>query len=178
MRALRLFLILLPFLSYAGACGAVAVWVYGDSGLPVAVVVETPSGFTTVEVAGRSPVLLPPDQRPVLPRSDAATSARGSMYKREGKTCFFNPEPRTTLGEGLIPCYRVDGVGNRVEYQPGGVDDAGSLYQDVYVVDGQTVLPKRSTRLGFVEAALGWVPANLAGLIALRVARRIRRRLP
>ena len=121
---------------------------------------------------GRSPVVLPPEQHPVLPRSDADQRARGDIkHQREGKPCIINPEPLATLPADSTPCFRVAGAGNEVRYQPGMVDDAGSLVEDRYVVDGQTVRPTRATRLSFVPAALGWIPANLVGWTAFRLLR-------
>ena len=77
-----------------------------------------------------------------------------------------------------IDCYRIKGGRPEVSYHPGGVDDAGSLYEDIYVVDGQVVTPRRTVRLGFFDSLLGWVPAAVVAAVVFRLMRAIFARLP
>jgi hypothetical protein len=177
MRGLRWLLLLLPQLAWLSTCSTIAWRIYVDSGDPVNVVVRRGAGFDVVEVAGRAPVPLPADVVPVLGGSDDASIASGRApdpATGQPRPCrLWNPTEPYSRGRPDA-CYRLSGRGGQLTYRPGLVDDAGSLYEDRYRVEGRVVTPESTRRLGFFDAAFGWVGANVVGGLAALVARALR----
>jgi hypothetical protein len=114
--------------------------------------------------------------------SEAIAACEATCDAGRARCERWNPEWTPRMQPSITDCYRIEGVRRsagptEVNYQPGGVDDAGSLYKDIYVVDGQVVTPRRTIRLGFFEALLGWVPAAVVAAVVFRVMRAIFARL-
>ena len=177
MRLVRLLLLLLPTAAWLSTCTAVAWPIYVDSGEPVSVVVRRGVAFDIVEVAGRAPATLPADVVPVI-TSEAVWIASGQIpdpATGQKRACaVWNPTDAAVRARPDA-CYRLwagrDGV---VIYRPGNVDDAGSLFEDRYRVDGRVITPGRAKRMTFGDAAFGWIAANAAGALAALVARGVR----
>jgi hypothetical protein len=176
VHALRWLLLLLPTVAWLSTCTMVAWPIYVDSGDPVSVVVRRGPGFDIVEVAGRDPFTLPPDVVPVID-SEARWIASGQIpdpATGQKRTCnLWNP---TDPAHRARPdtCYRLSGGIGLLQYRPGLVDDAGSLFEDRYRVDGQVVTPESTKRLTFGSTLFGWIAANIAGALAALIARGLR----